>query len=152
MGIIPMDQVGYNRLLIEIEEAREDLQKIQQSHAEQFRSQHSEDSFMDASVFLTLERQATKRLDDLLAKKRNVKIVDEKHASGTIGYGSIVKILFLEDSDSVMVVKIVTNSPRDGEVSVQSPIGKALYGHKVGDVVGYNVGDCFFQARVESID
>ena len=152
MGKIPMDQVGYNRLLLEIEEAKEELHKIQRSHAEQLRSQHSDDAFMDASVFLTLERQATKRLDDLLAQKRNAKIVESKPASGTIGYGSIVKILFLEDSNLTMEVKIVTNSPANGEVSVQSPIGKALYGHKVGDVVGYSVGDCFFQAKVESID
>lgn len=153
MGIIiPMDQDGYNRLTLEIEAARSELQRIQQSLSEQMRSQRSDDALMDACGFITLERQAAKKLDDLLMKKQNAQIVESNHAADVIGFGSIVKILFMEDSDSTMELKVVSASPRDGEVSVQSPIGKALYGHKVGDVIGYNVGDCFFQAKVVSVD
>ena len=153
MGIITMDQTGYDRLSQEIELAKAELQRIQRTRTETMRSLHSSDAIMDVCDFVTAERQATKKLNDLLAKQRNAKIVDSAHTAGTIGFGSIVKVLFLEDSsDSTMELKVVSVAPREGEASIQSPIGAALYGHRVGDVVGYSVGSSFFQAKVISID
>ncbi len=149
---IPMDPIGYQRLLDDIKQATQELHEIQRSRAEQLRSLHSEDALLDTCGYLTLERQAQSKLDDLIEKKKCAVIVESNHSADIVGFGSIVKVLFLDDSNSSMVFKVVSNSPRDGEVSVQSPIGKALYGHRVGDIIEYSVGDCCFQAKVIGVD
>ena len=149
-----MDQVGYKRLLLEIDEAKENLQKIRKMRAENVEL-HTSESTLDNPILFEIasqERQAIWRLNHLLDKKSNARITESTTASDRIGFGSLVKVMFLDDSDATMEVKVVSNSPKEGEVSIQSPIGKALYGRRCGEVISYNVNECLFQAKVMSID
>ena len=81
-----------------------------------------------------LEAKISQLEDDL----KDVKILDENAISTEIvHFGSKVKILD-EEYDEVEEYKILGESqanPDEGIISDQSAVGKALMGHKAGDVV-----------------
>ena len=74
---------------------------------------------------------------------RTAIIVEDKAADDEVGINKIVDLYF-EDDDEVEEFKIVTtvrgNSLKN-LVSTESPIGKALLGHKVGDRVWIAIND-----------
>ena len=69
-------------------------------------------------------------------------VVSDESAEGEVGINKIVELYF-EDDDEVEIFKIVTtvrgNSLKN-LVSTESPIGKAVFGHKVGDRVFVEIG------------
>ena len=83
-------------------------------------------------------------LEDIL---RNVAIIEEGGPTDRVGIGSRVTVA--EESgepETYHIVGSVEADPKRGRVSNQSPLGKALLGHRVGDEVIVNVPDgviCF---------
>lgn len=77
------------------------------------------------------------KLNELEYILRNAKIV--KHSSkkeSTIGIGSRVKVLIdNEEKDEFMIVGIFEANPSLGKISNESPVGKAIMGHKVGEEI-----------------
>lgn len=77
------------------------------------------------------------RILELEAILRNVKIIDESaHARSQVDIGSHVTIQ--EDNyepETYYLVGPKEADPNHGRISYESPIGSALIGHKVGDVV-----------------
>ncbi len=72
-------------------------------------------------------------------------IVEDHSASDEIGLNNTVEI-YCEDDDEVETYRIVTSvrgSSLNGLVSIESPIGKALLGHKEGDRVFVKVNNDF---------
>ena len=76
-------------------------------------------------------------------------IVESDNAEDEIGLNTTVELYFEED-DETETVTVVTTAQEDslkGRISIESPMGKALLKHKVGDKVwiqvnkdfGYNV-------------
>jgi len=78
------------------------------------------------------------RILDLEAVIRNAVLIDE-NAGGdgtvTIGGHVTVKEEGYDDEETYHVVGVTEADPTKGRVSHESPMGKALLGHKVGDVV-----------------
>lgn len=77
------------------------------------------------------------RIQELEFTLRNAIIVEDANApKDTVGVG--VHVTVQEDGFDPEVFYIVgaqEASPRDGKISNESPIGSALMGHKVGDLV-----------------
>ena len=72
-------------------------------------------------------------------------IVEDHSKADEIGLNNTVE-LYCEDDDEVETYRIVTSvrgSSLNGLVSIESPIGKALLGHKEGDRVYIKVNDDF---------
>lgn len=72
---------------------------------------------------------------DLIA---NAEIVDEKDADApkdAVALGSIVTVLDEGDEYTYEIVGSQEANPREGKISDDSPVGKALKGHKAGDKV-----------------
>ena len=78
------------------------------------------------------------------AKKRAV-IIDETSSEDEVGLNNTVTIYIPED-DVEEVYRLVTsirgNSVK-GLISIESPLGKAIRGHRVGDVVTVRVNDSY---------
>ena len=77
------------------------------------------------------------RILELQALLGNVVIIDEiKGAKGTVNIGSTVLIAESgEEPEEYRIVGPQESDPTHGKISFRSPIGAALYGKKVGDVV-----------------
>jgi len=92
------------------------------------------------------QAQLEARIKELEYKLEHSKIVDTKKG-GSAGIGSIVTIKDeFGDEEEYKLVSSVEADPFNNKISVESPIGIAIKGHKVGDTVvvespngGYNI-------------
>ena len=78
------------------------------------------------------------RINDLEAMLQNYKLIDESETStDVVGVGSKVKIrdMELKEDMEYSIVGFAQADPDKGKLSDESPIGKALLGHKKGDKV-----------------
>ena len=74
---------------------------------------------------------------------KTAKIISEESKEDEVGMNNTVELYF-EDDDEVETYKIVTTireNSLEGRISNESPIGKAIMGHKVGDRVRVQVND-----------
>lgn len=72
-------------------------------------------------------------------------VIEDESAEDEIGINDTVDILVVEDN-SMETYKLVTTVRGDslnGLISVESPMGKALLSHKVGDTVSIKVNENF---------
>ena len=74
---------------------------------------------------------------------KTAEIIDDSSKEDEVGMNNTVEVYFEED-DEVETYKIVTTIRENslkGLISVESPIGKAIYGKKVGDRVKVTVNE-----------
>lgn len=72
-------------------------------------------------------------------------IVESDNAEDEIGLNTTVE-LYLPEDDETEVVTVVTTAQEDslkGRISIESPMGKALLKHKVGDQVWIQVNKAY---------
>ena len=76
---------------------------------------------------------------------RNAEVFEDQSAEDEVGMNNTVTVYF-EDDQEEEIFKIVTTVRGDSLnniISIESPIGKALLGHKVGDRVHIKVNDSY---------
>ena len=76
---------------------------------------------------------------------KNAEIVSDQSKSDEVGINNTVT-LYMEDDDEEETYKIVTSirgNSMKGHISTESPMGKALLGHKVGERVYIKVNENF---------
>lgn len=82
-------------------------------------------------------------------------VIEDESAEDEIGINDTVDILVVEDN-SLETYKLVTTVRGDslnGLISVESPMGKALLSHKVGDTVSIKVNENFsYEVIVKRIE
>jgi transcription elongation factor GreA len=94
------------------------------------------------------------RISELKGILASANIVeDDEIPTDEIGIGSLVKVkdLELEEDWEFTMVGSFEADPDEDRVSNESPIGEALYGHKVGDVVDAKVPAGVVRYEVVSI-
>ena len=86
---------------------------------------------------------------------KTAKVISDHSASDEVGLNDRVEI-YIPDEDETESYKIVTTvrgNSLKGLISIDSPLGKALMGHKVGDQVYVKVDERFgYEAVIRSID
>ncbi len=94
------------------------------------------------------------RIAELKNLIENAQIDNSTATAGTVGHGSRVKVLDLEDK-SEMVYQIVGSqdaNPMLGRVSSDSPFGVALLGRKAGDAITVEAPAGQFRYKIISIE
>jgi len=73
--------------------------------------------------------------------ERSVVVEDDHHAPDTVGLGSMVTLRDTDDDteESYTLVGDYEADPDDNKISVASPLGKQLMGHRAGDSVAITV-------------
>ena len=93
------------------------------------------------------QAQIEARIKELEYKLEHSKIVEIKKVVGMANIGSTVKIVDEDgEEDEYKLVSALEADPFNNKISVESPLGVAIKGHKVGETVvvdspngGYNV-------------
>jgi transcription elongation factor GreA len=83
-----------------------------------------------------------KQISDLEEKLRNARVIDEGEVdaeSVTVGVTVHVKDQKSDKSVKYKVVGSAEANPADGKLSNESPVGRALIGHKRGEIVTVSV-------------
>lgn len=86
---------------------------------------------------------------------RTAEVISDDSAEDEVGINNTVTVEFVEDG-STEVFKIVTTvrgNSLEGLISNESPLGKALLGHKAGDTVHVQVNDAVsYDVRIVRIE
>ncbi len=86
---------------------------------------------------------------------KNAHVIDESSLdTTTVGVGATVKLTDMGDKTKKYVFQIVGSAetdPANGRISNESPIGKAVLGHKAGDVVEVVTPGGMLKLKVASI-
>lgn len=86
---------------------------------------------------------------------RTAEVFDEEFAEDEVGMNNTVTV-YVEEDDEEETFKLVTTVRGDtlhGLISVESPLGKAVLGHKVGDIVTVKVNANYsYEVKIIKID
>ena len=83
-----------------------------------------------------------KQISDLEDKLRNSRVIDESEVTGdavAVGVTVHVKDQKTDKSNKFKIVGSAEASPAESKLSNESPVGKALMGHKRGEIVSVPV-------------
>ncbi len=130
------EEIEYRKLVVR----KEALEAVKEARAHGDLSENFE--------YYAAKREKNKNESRIRFLERMIKtaeIISDDSKEDEIGVNNTVDVCFEED-ETVETYKIVTTmrgNSLEGLVSTESPIGKALLGHKVGDRVCVHVNDNF---------
>lgn len=143
---------GLKKIEDELEELksvrrREVAQRIKQaiefgdiSENSEYEDAKNEQAFIEGRI-ITLEKML-----------RNVKIIGDTNTD-EVSIGSTVKLKDIETGDEIQytIVGSMEAEPDENKISNESPVGKAILGHKKGDVVEITVPAGVFKYQILDI-
>lgn len=100
------------------------------------------------------QAQLEERIAKLEAMLRNARLIDENDIKTdvvSIGSKILVKDLEYDEEMELTIVGSAEADPYNGRISNESPVGSALLGHKVGELVDVSVPDGIIQYEILTI-
>jgi len=95
------------------------------------------------------------KIAELKVLIENAEIVDNMDTDApkdTVTLGSIVKVLDEDFEETYEIVGSQEANPRMGRISDDSPVGRALHGHRAGDVVTVAAPAGSIQLKIISVE
>jgi transcription elongation factor GreA len=84
------------------------------------------------------------RIEELEALLKKAKVLDEKKAHANhdkVAIGSVVQVEIEGDKEEITLVSSAESDPSTGHISIESPLGRAMVGAKVGETVTFETPD-----------
>ena len=140
------EEIEYRKLVVR----KEALEAVKEARAQGDLSENFE--YHAAKKDKNINESRIRYLERML---KTASIVSDDSRDDEVGMDDIVEVLFEEDNE-VEKYKLVTSirgNSMENRVSIESPIGKALRGHRVGDRVEVKVNDDYsYYLVIKSID
>jgi transcription elongation factor GreA len=139
---IPMTKNGYAKLQDELERLRK-VERSKNIKAIEEARGHG-DLSENAEYHAAKERQGfiEGRIQEIQGKLANSQVIDtSKLSNEKVVFGATVTLLDLDSEEEKRYTLVGTDEAdlKEGKISILSPVGKALIGHKVSDVVTIRV-------------
>ncbi|MCJ7744962.1 MAG: transcription elongation factor GreA [Actinobacteria bacterium] len=155
----PKDEVfltedGRKRLIEELDELKDNKRR---EVAERLKNAISYGDLMENSEYDDAKNEQARiehRIDQLETILAKAKIIDRRHVkTKEVDIGSLVEIrqVGAERKQAYRIVGSAEANPENHMISYQSPVGRAVMGHKVGDVVLVSAPAGDIKYRVVSI-
>ena len=122
------EEIEYRKLVVR----KEALEAVKEARAQGDLSENFE--YHAAKKDKNINESRIRYLERML---KNARIVSDQSRSDEVGLNNTVEVYF-EDEDETETYKLVTSirgNSMKGMISIESPLGKAIRGHKVGDRV-----------------
>ncbi|MBQ8659683.1 MAG: transcription elongation factor GreA [Bacilli bacterium] len=149
---ILLTAAGYVELEEELNELRttkreENIQAIKEARSHGDLSENSE---YDAARDEQAKIEA--RIQELEYKLEHATIIDAADKS-SVNVGCVVTILYVEDDEeeTYSIVGSLEADPFENKISNESPIGAALIGKKVGDVINVDGPNGSYEVKITKI-
>ncbi len=84
------------------------------------------------------------RIEELEALLKKAKVLDEKKIQANhdkVSIGSDVQVEVEGEKEEITLVSSAESDPTTGHISIESPLGKAMVGAKVGETVTFETPD-----------
>ncbi len=139
-------EIDYRKLVVR----KEALEDVKEARAQGDLSENFE--YKAAKKFKNQNESRIRYLERLL---RDATVFVDESAEDEVGMNNTVTVYFEED-DEEEIFKIVTTVRGDSLsniISIESPIGKALFGHKVGERVYVKVNENYgYYLQIRNIE
>lgn len=140
-----LDQKGYQDYLDEIEKWKEQLNHNSTKRAKSYQDAVGDgwhDNF-DFEVSIREEYKILGMLDKLQKELEKIVIIKPITNEEQIGINQYVtvRLLFMDEAEELGFKLVASFNPKEDEISINSPMGRAIYEKKVGDKVSYQVLD-----------
>lgn len=156
-----LDEEGYDKYIEEIKETRKELAKIKASKHDAYNATSSNslgDNF-DFEETERLEVMTLGKLKRLVEGLQDIVIVkEEEKKEDTVNLNDCVELsLYIKEEQEIEKFKLVAYRDANNEdeeytsISLSSPIGRAIYGRKIGETIPYSVGNDEFKVKIETI-
>ena len=156
-----LDEEGYDKYIEEIKETRKELAKIKASKHDAYNATSSNslgDNF-DFEETERLEVMTLGKLKRLVEGLQDIVIVKEQEKKeDTVNLNDCVELsLYIKEEQEIEKFKLVAYRDANNEdeeytsISLSSPIGRAIYGRKIGETIPYSVGDDKFKVKIKTI-
>ncbi len=138
-----LDQKGYQDYLEEIEKLKEELNRNSAKRAESYQDAVGDgwhDNF-DFEVALREEYKIMGMLEKKQKELEKIVIIEPTNNIDQIDINQYVtvKLLLMDEEEELSFKLVASLNPKEDEISLNSPIGRAIYGKKAGDKVSYRV-------------
>jgi transcription elongation factor GreA len=139
------EEIEHRKLVIR----KEALEAVKEARAQGDLSENFE--YYAAKKYKNQNESRIRYLEKMI---KTAQIIEDNTKDDEIGLNKTVEVEFTEDGtiETYRLVTTVRNNPLQGLVSIESPIGKSLVGHKVGDTVHVQVNpDYGYEVIVKSV-
>lgn len=139
------DEIEHRKLVIR----KEALEAVKEARAHGDLSENFE--YKAAKQYKNSNESRIRYLERML---KTAQVITDTAEADEVGLNKIVEVYFEEDDETeeYTIVTTVLGNSRAGRVSIESPIGKALLGHKVGDRVYVEINkDAGYYVEIKSI-
>ncbi len=124
---------GFKKLKEEFEKLKQlRLSKIQGEVPEYT---HSDDLNVDYLIFWDDINLMERRIFELQEILRNCELIKAPKDKDVVSLGATVVVEIEGKEDEFTLVDSVEANPLEGKISIESPVGKALLGKKIGEIV-----------------
>lgn len=130
MEKILLDEQGYQNYLAEIDALKD---KLNQLYANVSKGVYSYEDLADA------EMKIVKDINARVARLGTIQIIEKHNKEENVDINDVVTVSFAP-GDELSFTLICGRANDESEVSLSSPLGKAIYDKKVGDACTYKVG------------
>ncbi len=150
---IYMDKKGYEEYLDRLEDLKVQLSKVRKEKGRSI-VEAVGDGWHDNFAFEDSKRQEMLLIQTIIDKTvelENIIIIEKTGTNQSIDIGTAFLLqLSSEEYIDEAQYKLVGNIPdlERNEISLNSPLGKAVYLQKEGDKIGYKVGDIQYSGKI----
>ena len=128
------EEIEYRKLIVR----KEALDDVKQARAQGDLSENFE--YYAAKKFKNKNESRIRYLERML---KTAEIVSEDSKADEAGMNNVIEVYF-EDDDETETYKLVTSirgNSLDNKISIESPLGKAILGHREGDRVWVKINE-----------
>lgn len=140
------DEIDYRKLVVR----KEAIEAVKEARAQGDLSENFE--YYAAKKDKNKNESRIRYLERMI---KTAKVIEDASDEDVIGMNNTVQLYFEED-DSIETYRIVTTVRENvlkGLISIESPLGKAIMGHRVGDKVHVQVNDKYgYDVVVKSLE
>ena len=139
------EEIEHRKLVIR----KEALESVKEARAHGDLSENFE--YKAAKQYKNKNESRIRYLEKML---KNAEIIEDHSGNDEVGLNKVVKVYIPEDEEEeeYKIVTSIRGSSIHGYISIESPLGKALLGHKVGETVYVQVNESYgYEVEIREI-
>lgn len=142
---IKVNKDGLNEMKLRLEKLKQEFDDNEKKMSAAYRNSSGDGAHDNAEFeyFQGIERRLAKQIDDLSLAIKNAIIVEEEYNEELVNIGDIIEleVYYEKDNPTPMVITLVGGEGNifENKISINSPLGAAVLGKKIGDCVVYQV-------------
>ena len=155
MSKIYLDKLGYENYLKSLEDIKKEIDENAKLMSLYVSDDAYGDGWHDNFAYEETMRKEAELFQKYNKKKSMLKdiVIVDKESNGTVSLNMKVELLFIDDEtvEEYILTGDINSNIDDKSITINSPLGSAIYGKKVGDKVSYKVGDNTYNIEILNI-